>query len=892
MKDLFLKEAEQGANALKERFLAEAEEIRKMHFAGAGGMEVVTAYTRLMDRLVTTVFMDARKRKGGAKGDQGLALAAVGGYGRGELNPRSDVDIMFLCSEDKAKGGSARVSRGTGDEVATAALHMLWDLGLDLGYSVRTVGDCCAMADDDYTVMTALLETRHLCGKARLFEELTAKMIEQRKPKVVEEYIRQKLSDRAARRKKHGDSVYLREPNIKEGAGGLRDIHTALWIAKFKYGAVSFDWLAENGFAKTSEIRRLKGCRDYLLRLRNEVHYLSTHKQDVLTFELQEMAAADFGYRKRGGRMAVENFMRAYYLRARDVHGITQKIIENALDRKAAKRWFFLPPTKKRLDEDFYVIGRALCMDDAAAASIARRPELFMAAFSHSQSQGIPFSDNLQANLLENARAVTRKIGGSADAAREFLEILGRPERVYEMLELMHGMDVLGRYIPEFGAVSALVQHDLYHKYTVDEHSLIAVRKIQELGGPEGAAFPELAEVLGRVKDRQSLVLAVLMHDTGKAAGGGHADKGAVLVSKVAIRLGMGEARAEAVESLVRNHLLMAHLSQRRELSDTVVIEKFCRIVDSRERLDMLYLLTYADMSAVGPGVFNQWRRTLLRELYDRAAAYLEDKGSVVAYEKKRVAVKAGRVASEVVRLGIGREADVKKFIANLSPRYMLSVPEDTVVNHFRLTRDIKAEDVVIHHEHQDGGYTELTIIVHDALGIFYLSAGALAARNMNILSANIFTGRDGVTIDTFRVTDTNKMPVTDEAVWDKVRDGLVKALTGQASVDKLMPARPAYPKRTALTSSPPKVVVDNEASDRFTVVEVYTHDRVGLLYDITRTLYSLGCYISSAKVDTDVDRVVDVFYVSDIFKDKIWDPDRLKGIKDALVSAVSWPIR
>ncbi|HEX9860932.1 MAG TPA: [protein-PII] uridylyltransferase [Nitrospirota bacterium] len=887
MEELFLKEAKHGLAALKERFQREADEVEKLHFSGAGGMVVVSAYTGLMDRIVTTVFLDAVRRMGGRKDGAGLSLAAVGGYGRGELNPRSDVDILFLCSDCKT-GDGGRGGSSTGDDVTTAALHMLWDLGLDLGYSVRSVGDCCQMADGDYTVMTALLETRYLSGDRKLLSELSAKLAGQRRPKVVEEYIRQKLADRVVRRKKHGESVYLREPNIKEGAGGLRDIHTALWISKFKYGIDTLDELALKGFAKPSEIRRLKGTRDYLLRLRNELHYLSAHKQDVLTFELQEKAAADFGYTHRDGRMAVENFMRAYYLRARGVHDITQMIIENSLDRKAAKRWFFLPPQKKRLDDNFYVMGRALCMDDGAARSLAERPELFMAAFAHSQAQGLPMSENLSLNLSEHTRVVVKKIGGSREAASTFLDILGRSERVFDMLEHMHRIGFLGRYIPEFGAVSALVQHDLYHKYTVDEHSLLAVKKIQSLGGPDGVAFPEFVDALGRVKDRPALMLTVLMHDTGKAVGGGHADRGAALAHGAALRLGMEDKRAELVEFLVRNHLLMAHLSQRRELSDTVVLEKFCRIVDTRERLDMLFLLTYADMSAVGPEVFNQWRRTLLRELYGRAAAYLEDKGSVVAYEKKLVAAKTAAVCAEVARMGLGKEAEVRKFIANLPPRYLLSVPEDTVVNHFRLTRDIKPGDVVVHHEHDDGGFTNLTIILHDALGLFYLSAGALAARNMNILSANIFTGRDGLVVDTLQVTDVNKNQATDEALWSAVTDGLVKALRGQARVDELMPARPAYPKRTSLTSRPPRVVVDNEASDRYTVVEVYTHDRVGLLHDITRTLYTLGCYISSAKVDTDVDRVVDVFYVSDIFKDKVWDPEKLKGIKDAIAYAVS----
>jgi [protein-PII] uridylyltransferase len=865
--------------SLKHTYKAKAEEIKRLHFSGGGGMEVVRANTGLMDWLVSSVFDSVCLRAGVPPDGSRWTLLAVGGYGRGELNPYSDVDIMLLSSQDEV--------RDKNEELPTSVLHMLWDLSLDLGYSVRGVAECAALAAGDYTIMTSLLEARPLCGDTSIFRRLEENLAGHRKPRLVEDYIRQKVSERAERRKKHGDSVYLREPNIKEGAGGLRDIHSALWISRFKYGANSLEDLVEKGLLKKSELKRLKGSKDYLLRLRNELHYVSGHKQDVLTFQLQERAAADFGYRQRVGRMAVENFMRAYFLRARGVHDITHAVIESAIDKKAAGRWFFLTPTKKKVDDDFYIMGRALCMNETSVTEIGARPELIATAFSHYQTHGVPFSQTLARTLRESVLLARKWTTSPGESARTFLDILGRTERVYETLEMMHGMKLLGRMLPSFGAVTALVQHDLYHKYTVDEHSLLAIKKVQGLWGADGAAYPEIKEALIAIRDRQALVLAVLLHDTGKAHGEGHSEKGAALARTAATRLGMDGASVELVEFLIRNHLLMVHVSQRRELSDTTVMENFCRIIGSMERLNMLYVLSYADISSVGPGVFNQWRRVLLNELYSRASAYLEDKGSVVAYEKKRFETLSREFAREIKNERLGTEAAARKFIKGMPERYLLSTGVREAVVHFRLARDARPNDVAIHYEHDPGGFTVLTIMLYDIPGLFYAAAGALAAKSMNILGASVFTARDGLVIDTLRVTDVNKQLNDEENAWSEIKDTLVSVLTGRARVERLLPSSPAYPKKTALTMQPPRIVVDNEVSDIFTVVEVFAHDRVGLLYDITRTMFGHGLHISSAKVDTDVDRVVDVFYVTDIFKQKLYDPERIRLLKEALAEAV-----
>ena len=858
----------------KQDFAGEIARARESHFGGAGGLAVVREITGCTDRLLSSVFKRICEEAGTVPEKSGWALAAVGGYGRGELNPHSDIDIMFLG--DKAGG----------EEIPSRSLHLLWDLGLNIGYSVRSVSDCAALMKGDVTIMTALMEARMITGEGRIFEEFRQKTASAMNRKKSEEYVREKLSERTSRHKKYGDSIFLREPNVKEGAGGLRDIHAALWIARMKHGAGSLEDLHKKEIIRERDYRRLKGCRDYLLRLRNELHFKAGHRQDVLTFEMQEEAARDFGYRGEAS-FAAENFMRAYYLRARRVREISLEIIERSLEKKK-KWWLFFPPVKNKLDGNFFLMGHVLCHSGDTRKDIASKPEIVISAFSHCQARNVSMSEHLKNAIAETPGLKIRKTRDSSEAGALFLEMLGRVDRLHETLREMHGMKVLGRFLPEFGAVSALVQHDLYHKYTVDEHSLLAVRKIQDLKTGSGLSYPEFSDAFRRVNDKQVLMLAALLHDCGKAEGKGHAETGALLARRAALRMGMPEERAEKIEFLVRNHLLMDHISQRRELSDRKVIEKFCRIVDSHELLDMLYVLTYADVSAVGPEMFNDWKMMLLKELHESAAAFLRDEVSSLAFEKERFLKLRKNIIAEAVSRGVGRPDDMSKFLDNLPPNYVTTIPVETALRHFRLSRGIRGSDIILDHRHDERGYTDLTVILHDVMGLLYLTAGGLASKGLNILSAQIFTGRNGIIIDTLQVTDCNKKPASDENLWADVKQNLTGLLRGQTRVSDILPCSPAYPRRTALKDVPARVEVDNESSDRFTVIEVFAPDRIGLLYDITRELYNQGCHISSAKVDTEVDQIVDVFYVTDIFRQKIEDKDRVASLKAALQKAVA----
>jgi [protein-PII] uridylyltransferase len=865
---------------LKELHRIESDKIRQTHFAGAGGMDVVRANTGLMDGLLVSVFDTVCEKMGLNLDTPGWALIAVGGYGRAELNPGSDVDIMFLHPDGTPDGGEGGL--------AIRVLHAFWDIGLNLGYSVREVSDCVRLARTDFTIMTSMVESRFLCGDKAIYDDFSASIKKGFGKKAVEDFIKDKLRERAGRRKKHGHSVFLREPNIKEGAGGLRDIHTAMWIARVKYGLTSIEALTDEGLIRPADLKKLIGAKDYLLRIRNGLHYIIGHKQDVLTYDLQVQTAADFGYRSIKGRMPVETFMRVYYLRARGVYEASQQIVENAIDKNAAKRWFFLPPSRKNLDGGFYIMGRSVCHDNAAGPGSRLAPREALQAFRLMQTKGMSFSRNLRTAVEESVGRIKPGRDGYAGSAEVFLKILSGSERLYETLDLMHRTKVLGRMLPEFGKATALVQHDMYHRYTVDEHSLIAIKKLEDLNLAQGGAYPEFREAMRRVEDRRVLILAALLHDCGKALGKGHAETGAVMAGEAALRLGLGEAAAEGVEFLVRNHLMMAHISQRRELSDRYVIERFCRIVSDRGRLDMLYLLTYADMSAVGPDVFNAWRRTLLKELYERAAEYLSDERSAAAHQAMRYQKRLDEFAELVVSGGTGTREEAAAFASNFPDMYLLSVTPRKAAGHFSEISGLGPDSVIIRAEHDDErGLTELTVMLHDMMGVFSVIAGAIAYSGMNILGAQVFTGNDGVVIDTFTVGGYDTEPSSRNRKWKRLEGMLMDVLTGVERVGRIVPPAGLRPAPKRLAEASVEVVVDNEASDRYTVIEVFAGDRPGLLFDIARTLNETGCYVSSARIATSVDRVVDVFYVRDIFRFKIDSRDKVRAITERLTEAV-----
>ncbi len=841
---------------IKKMLEEENEVIMAAHFAGAGGSEIVQRRTSLIDRTLREAY--ARLSAGGTM----PTLIAIGGYGRGELNPRSDIDIMLLCKDEADRKRSPEL------------LYILWDAGLDVGYSVRTVKECVSLARQDIKIRTSLLESRLIAGDPGLYASLSETMRSEVLYWKAAEFIHEKISERNTTRRKLGGSVYLREPNIKEGEGGLRDFHTALWISFVHFRISSLAELIARGVITEGQYTSFQRSRNFLWRVRNEVHYLSGRKNDHLTFDLQERAASDFRYRDSANLLAVERFMKAYFLHARNVRAFSTVVTEAVLP-KPSRRWF----ERKMTIGPFSLIGKTLI---PLADDICRNdPSVVFSAFEIAQSRHAVLSDHLKS--LVRACRIDEQTRSSPLAAKAFLTILNNPDGLSETLGLMKELRLLGRYLPEFRAIQALARHDYYHLYTVDEHILLAIKNLQNLWTGNYPGLSTLFDAMQGLKKKWILFLAILLHDLGKAYRRDHEKTGTVLAETVLARLGIQGEDCERVLFLVKNHLVMSSLSQRRELTDRKVMADFARLVQDKENLSLLYLLTYADISAVNPTAWTQWKAVLLQELYVRTVECMEKRAVSVEEDKARLTGQIDRIRDLAAGRFTNRELD--DFISVMSDQYILYTSARKVIYHMEMMKRLRDEQLVIDHRHYpERGYTELIVCAYDAYGMFFRTAGAIASKNLNILRAQVYTSKSGVMLDTFQITDAEGRICDYEPAWESMVDELRRAL-----MNKSRPAEPSIYGRIQRPAAviTPVVEFDNETSESFTIIDISARDRVGLLYSVTKALYDLNLDIGSAKIVTEGSRVMDSFYVTDYLRGKITAERRLEKIKQTLITVM-----
>lgn len=845
-----------GSSPIKS-FLAEEESlIRDAHFSGAGGSEVVQRRTALIDRTLRSLYEPFR-----STGSMPV-LAAIGGYGRGELNPFSDIDILFLCRDERER------------ERAPRMLYALWDAGLDIAYSVRTVEECIVLSRQDVKIRTSLLESRFLAGDPDAFGNYLKHMqaeVFYRKP---QSYISEKIAERNTTRQKYGGSVYLREPNIKESAGGLRDFHTARWLAFTHFRASSFSELVPLGVITAGQLALFLRSRNYLWRLRNEIHYLTGRKNDHLTYDLQETAARDFRYRDSANLMAVERFMKSYFLHARNIQEFSRIVTERVLP--APKRpWFARPQTMG----PYTLVGKVLAPADEDA--LRSSPELLLQAFEICQTRHAVLSDRLK-GLIVSTR-FGDQVRASPAAARTFLSMLNEPQRLSDTLGLMKDCKFLGRYLPEFKAVQALVRRDFYHTYTVDEHILIAIRSLEDVWQGRYPALTTLFDAMKRLERRWVLMLAVLLHDLGKVSRSAHELRGKEIAAGILERLGVDVSDRERILFLIENHLLMSSISQRRELSDRKVIAEFAHAVGDGENLAMLYLLTYADLSAVSPAAWTTWRAALLQDLFLRTLGYFETQGRDEQDIRDRVQAAKQRLAEAAE--GSFDAAEIRQFIDAMPEHYLLNTSLKRQSEHLGMVRRLAEEKLVITHRHlPERGYTELTVCAYDAYGMFYRTAGTIASQNLNILRAQIYTARNGIMIDSFQITDSEGNITVYDDIWRTVISQLREVLREGRQAPE---PRRSESSRDIAAAIPVSIAFDNDTSESLTIIDISARDRVGLLYRIAKTLYDLNLDVASAKIGTEGVRVIDAFYVSDLFRSKISDPERLAKIREALLKAL-----
>lgn len=869
-----------GATA-REFLLRSREELRQRHDAGAGGLVVVAAYTDAIDRLVEWLFAKAAEHyhSKNPRLNQRCTLVAQGGYGRGELNIQSDIDLLLLYPWK---------ANPYVETVAEIVVPALWDAGLQVGAAMRNVRECCRLAARDLKVKTALLDARFLCGDDEPYRDFEARVVEEVWAPNQQRFFKEKLKESEERHARHGDSIYFLQPQLKEGLGGLRDLHTALWMAKVKFKVHRFRDLVALGVLGECDIAAMDPALDFLWRVRNAMHFTTGSHQDHLTFDLQDVLAPQLYFGP--GQGGTEAFMRRYYTEATTVHRLGEALIARCVQATEPVR-YTAPPVRTIRDgmriqgTVLSVTGGEVFHDDPAAMV-----DVFAEAQRHGASLSPSTVELLSASLPQLAAA-----RGEPAVAAAFLRILRARGHIAETLLEMHKLGVLKTLFPEFGHLECLITHDPFHIYTVDHHSLVGVRELEWLReGKFAESLPQLTDVIRELPQPELLLLGMMFHDVGKGHGFNHSGRGARMMADVADRLGLNEDERAACVFLVAHHLLLSHLAQRRDIGDDQLVTDFCRTVGSVENLQRLYALTYADMRAVAPGMWNNWRGMLVAELYRRAFEFLE-KG---VFEPEDRTARAARVRARILAAAPKAHGEaIRMFIDEMPDSYFLSTPEEMMLGHGELRRRFEQAEAggqrpavatqLTPFPERDFG--EFAVCTRDRPGLFAMLSGVLAAHAMNILGARIATSRDGVALDAFRVSREGPGDMVDRERWGRVEHTLRGVLSGSIDVEELVrrSSRPSVltKKRRPV---PTRIEVHNDVSADYTVLDVYAADRVGLLFTITNCLYHAWLHIHLAKISTMVHEVLDVFYVTDAEGRKITDAGHIERICAALSEALS----
>ncbi len=860
-----------------------AEIRRRFEDGEASGPDSIAAGAHLLDQLIRVVFQVADQYAFplGARADgEKMSVVATGGYGRGELAPYSDIDLMFLLPYKLTPRA---------EQVVEYVLYTLWDLGLKVGHATRSVDEAVRLAGEDITIRTSLLEARCITGDAAQFDAFMARFWTDVVADTGPAYVEAKLAERDARHARMGDTRYVLEPNVKDGKGGLRDLQTLMWIARYLYRVRVIDDLLPVGVLTADDARRFNKARDFLWTVRCHLHYLADRPEERLTFNVQTEIGARMGYRDHAGARGVERFMKHYFLIAKDVGDLTRIICAALEEQHKKRRQRFRFPSFGRGGpkiEGFVVDGDRITVEGDDA--FEKDPVKLLSLFLEAQTHDLDVHPRALRLVTKNLRRIGNRFRDDPAANDVFMKILTGPDPDKTLMR-MNEAGVFGRFIPDFGRVVAQMQYDMYHVYTVDEHT---IRAIGILYGIETkrlvADHPVACSVIGEVQSRAVLYLSVLLHDIAKGRGGDHSELGAEVAHKLCPRLGCTDWETETVAWLVRYHLLMSNTAFKRDIDDPKTVSDFVEIVQSPERLRLLLVLTVADIRAVGPNVWNAWKAGLLRELYWRA---LESMSGDIPADRLARRIENAKSALRDALAGWPEDA-IESHMDLARDNYWLAFDTATLKRHAELIRRAEAADSKLLIEasaDEKHDVTEIMLYTVDHPGLFAKVAGALSLGNVNIVDAKIVTLANGMALDTFWVQDQQAEAVTGGERLERLRQRIERALSDIAPpARELRKARAeAMPSRTSVFTVPPRVLIDNKASRTHTVIEVNGRDRLGLLHDVTEALTSAGLQISSAHISTYGERVVDVFYVKDIFGLKMEQESKVDAVRAALFAAI-----
>ncbi|MAM62738.1 MAG: [protein-PII] uridylyltransferase [Maritimibacter sp.] len=857
-----------GRTVIEQAFLANPRSAR----------DAVQSYAWLTDCLVQTVFKVATERLhplNNPTSSQRMAVLAVGGYGRFEMAPFSDVDLLFLTPYKITAWA---------ESVIESMLYILWDLHLKVGHSSRTIKDCLRLGKEDFTIRTAMLEVRYVDGDTALAQELASNLFEDLFDGTAPEFIEAKLEERKERHIKQGGQRYVVEPNVKEGKGGLRDLQTLIWVAKYLHRVVRARELRDVGMFSDEEYAIFAEANNFLWGVRCHLHLLTGRAMDQLTFDLQVEVADRMGYADKGGRRGVEHFMQDYFLHATQVGELTRIFLTGLENEHLKKEPMLVGLFKRRrkMKPGFKMANGRLTFEDEETF-LADKLNL-LRIFEEGLRTGVLIHPDAMRVVTANIDLIDDEMRASREASRLFLDLLlkhGNPERA---LRRMNELGVLAAFVPEFEPIVAMMQFNMYHAFTVDEHPIQCISALAEIErGERVEDLPISSQVLKAGVNRKVLYVALFCHDIGKGREEDHSILGARIARKVATRLGLTKAEVETVEWLVRYHLLMSDVAQKRDLSDPRTIRGFAKAVSSKKRLDLLLVLTVCDIRGVGPGTWNNWKAALLRDLYRQTATALDEGIEALSptarsdQAKKALRESLGDWDKKAMRAETGRHYDT----------YWqgLGTPEHVVFAN--LLKGLGADEIRIGlTQDHDRDATRAAFVLADHPGIFSRLAGALALVGANVVDARTYTTKDGYATAVFWVQDHDGHPFEDIRL-KRLEDMIHKTLSGKVVAREAMRSRDKMKKRERAFKVPTNITFDNEGSDIYTMIEVDTRDRPGLLYDLTRTLADNHVYIASAVIATYGEQVVDTFYVKDMFGLKFFSDAKMKSLERKLREAI-----
>jgi [protein-PII] uridylyltransferase len=851
----------------------------------ANGIVTVHNYAFLIDQIVRTLYDFTTQYVYAihtpTKAEQ-FCVAAVGGYGRAEMAPESDIDLLFLLPYKQ----TPKV-----EQAIEYMLYLLWDLGLKVGHSTRSIDECLKLAKEDLTIQTALLDARFLWGNESLFQEFQKRFQDKIIATSGRQFVDAKLGERDDRHQRMGDTRYVVEPNLKEGKGGLRDLQTLYWIGKYIYGVERWRDLVPHGVITEEDAKSFKKAVNFLFTVRCALHFLTKRPQENLTFDVQHQLSELLGYNDRAGTRGVERFMKHYYLTAKTVGDLTRNLcaVLDEQQKKQQQRFSILTNIFKRNVDGFSVDSGRLTMENQLA--FKENPLLMFKLFHVAQEHDLDIHPFALKQLRENLNLVNAKLRKDPEANQLFMDMLTSTKSPQRILRLMGEVGLLGKFIPDFARVTAQMQYDMYHTYTVDEHTIKAIGELNQIEiGKSKDELPLSTDAIGEVISRRALIVAVMLHDIAKGRGGDHSEIGAEVAMSLCPRLGLNVEETETVAWLVRHHLTMSHVAFKRDLEDQNLIKKFCAIIQSPERLRLLLILTVCDIRAVGPDVWNGWKGNLLRVLYARAMEVLTGGEAAAGGVQARVEDKKNALRAALTNWSA---EEIEEYVELGNAGYWLNFETEVQVRQAELVHRAKTAEgpVHIHVEHDTfNNVSEIIVYTADHPGLFSIIAGAMALTSGSIVDAKISTLSNGMALDTFSVQDQSAEAFDSEQKIKRLADRIDKALKGEmypASELERVNANTMKSRRDVF-QVPPRVLIDNRVSNAFTVIEVNGRDRLGFLYDVTRTLSELGLQINSAHIATFGERAVDVFYVKDVFGLKVSSDHKLETIRDKLLATIT----